>query len=126
MKQKRFSRKVQSEDVIPACLDMLIKARARGSKRLDVGDLAGAIGCSNDCLERHFRTLNTSPGRWISGQRFAFACCLLDCERTLPISEISRLAGYNHASNLANDFKRILPEHLRHLTPIRYRRMMGA
>lgn len=81
-----------------------------------VADLARAVHLSTRTFTRQFtRSTGTTPARWLSGQRLALACELLE---TTPdtVERIARAVGLASVDSLQQQFRRTLGT-----TPSRYR-----
>lgn len=96
-------------------------ARQRLDRRLTVDDLAARAAVSPATLHRRFRAeLATTPLEWLTGERVAHACRLLEAgEQRLAV--VARAAGLGTAANLRTRM-------LRHtgLTPSAYRRRFAT
>jgi AraC family transcriptional activator FtrA len=92
-------------------------ARAQLDGPLTVGDLAAQAVVSQATLHRRFQAeLGTTPLAWLTGERVAFACRLLE-RGEVRLDKIARQTGLGTATNLRIQLKRSTG-----LTPSDYRR----
>ncbi|GAB2630276.1 helix-turn-helix domain-containing protein [Streptomyces capparidis] len=96
-------------------------ARRRLDRPLTVADLAARAAVSPATLHRRFRAeLGTTPLAWLTGERVALACRLIERgERRLEAA--ARASGLGTAANLRAQLRRRTG-----LTPTAYRRQFGA
>ncbi|GAB3243337.1 helix-turn-helix domain-containing protein [Kineococcus gypseus] len=88
---------------------------------LTVADLAGRAGTSVSSLHRRFRQeVGTTPLAWLTAQRVALACRLLERDDT-SIDVVARRAGLGSAANLRSVLKRQVG-----LSPSDYRKRFSA
>jgi AraC family transcriptional activator FtrA len=118
--QRQFVRKpipaVRDESLAP----VLAWARQRLDRPLAVADLAERAGVSPATLHRRFRDqLGVTPLAWITAERVALACRLLE-RGELRIDVVARLSGLGTASNLRARLRRQTG-----LSPTDYRRRFG-
>ncbi|NIJ10235.1 AraC family transcriptional activator FtrA [Saccharomonospora amisosensis] len=99
------------ERPVPAVSDgsltvLLSWARKRLDRSLTVNDLARCAAVSPATLHRRFRAeLGTTPLRWLTGERVALACTLIERgERRLDV--VARASGLGSASNLRVQLRR--------------------
>ncbi|MEV4639281.1 helix-turn-helix domain-containing protein [Actinoplanes sp. NPDC049548] len=99
---------------------VLAWAQERLDRPLTVTDLAAYASVSPATLHRRFRTeLGTTPLSWLTGERVALACRLIERGET-RLDVVSRRAGLGTAANL-----RTLMRRETGLTPTDYRRRFG-
>jgi transcriptional regulator GlxA family with amidase domain len=81
-------------------------AQERLDEPLTVGDLAARAGVSSATLHRRFRAqLGTTPLAWLSGERVALACRLIERgEERLEV--VARRSGLGTAANLRSRLRR--------------------
>jgi transcriptional regulator GlxA family with amidase domain len=88
---------------------------------LTVADLAGHAAISQATLHRRFRAeLGTTPLAWLTGERVALACRLIERGESRP-EVVARRTGLGTATNL-----RALLRRETGLTPTQYRRRFGT
>jgi AraC family transcriptional activator FtrA len=110
---------------VPAHVDrslapLLAWAGGELARPLSVADLADRAGTSVSSLHRHFRReLGTTPLAWLTVQRVALACRLLE-GGDLGIDVVARRSGLGSAANLRS----VLKQHVG-LGPSEYRRRFG-
>ncbi|WP_229797893.1 GlxA family transcriptional regulator [Planomonospora parontospora] len=99
---------------------VLAWAQERLDAPLTVADLAAHAAISPATLHRRFRAqLGTTPLAWLTGERLALACRLI--ERGEPRFEmVARRSGLGTAANLRALMRREIG-----LTPLEYRRRFG-
>jgi AraC family transcriptional regulator, transcriptional activator FtrA len=96
-------------------------AREHLDRPLTVADLAGHAAVSPATLHRRFRTeLGTTPLAWLTGERVALACRLLERGESRP-DVVARRSGLGTATNLRTVLRRETG-----LTPTEYRRRFGG
>ncbi|MFF2520564.1 helix-turn-helix domain-containing protein [Streptomyces liangshanensis] len=87
---------------------------------LTTADLAAHATISQATLHRRFRTqLGTTPLAWLTAQRVALACRLME-EGEVRLDRVARLSGLGTATNLRSQLKRRTG-----LPPTAYRRRFG-
>ncbi|MGA5304000.1 GlxA family transcriptional regulator [Nucisporomicrobium flavum] len=99
---------------------LLAWAQERLDRPLTVADLAARAAVSQATLHRRFRAeLGTTPLAWLTGERVALACRLIERGETRP-DVVARRAGLGTGTNL-----RTLMRRETGLTPTEYRRRFG-
>ncbi|QIQ06704.1 helix-turn-helix domain-containing protein [Streptomyces liangshanensis] len=93
----------------------------RADPRRSAGQaLAAHATISQATLHRRFRTqLGTTPLAWLTAQRVALACRLME-EGEVRLDRVARLSGLGTATNLRSQLKRRTG-----LPPTAYRRRFG-
>ncbi|OXM43712.1 helix-turn-helix domain-containing protein [Amycolatopsis alba] len=90
-------------------------ARERLDRPLTVAGLAARAAASQATLHRRFRAeLGTTPLAWLTTERIALACRLI--ERGEPLDRVARASGFGTAANLRTQLRRATG-----LTPTAYR-----
>ncbi|MFJ2650104.1 helix-turn-helix domain-containing protein [Streptomyces sp. NPDC087420] len=85
---------------------LLTWAAARLAAPLTTADLAAHATISQATLHRRFRTqLGTTPLAWLTTQRVALACRLME-EGEVRLDRVARLSGLGTATNLRSQLKR--------------------
>jgi AraC family transcriptional activator FtrA len=99
---------------------LLAWAQEHLDRPLTVADLAGHVAVSPATLHRRFRAeLGITPLAWLTGERVALACRLLERGET-RLDTVARRSGLGTATNL-----RALLRRETGLTPTEYRRRFG-
>ena len=99
---------------------LLAWAQERLGEPLTVADLAARAAVSPATLHRRFRArLGTTPLAWLTGERVAFACRLIERGET-RLDVVAALSGLGTAANL-----RARLRHETGLSPSAYRRRFG-
>ncbi|MFG1606106.1 GlxA family transcriptional regulator [Actinoplanes sp. NPDC049265] len=100
---------------------LLAWAQEHLDRPLTIADLAARVAVSPATLHRRFRAeLGTTPLAWLTGERVALACRIL--ERGEPrLDVVARRSGLGTATNLRTLLRRETG-----LTPTEYRRQFGA
>ncbi|MGW0469949.1 helix-turn-helix domain-containing protein [Streptomyces coeruleorubidus] len=108
---------VRDESLAP----LLEWAQERLGEPLTVADLAARARVSPATLHRRFRAqLGTTPLAWLTGERVALACRLIERgEERLDV--VAARSGLGTAANLRNRLRRVTG-----LSPSAYRRRFGA
>ncbi|MGQ4512933.1 helix-turn-helix domain-containing protein [Streptomyces sp. DW26H14] len=107
---------VRDESLAP----VLAWARGRLDLPLGIAGLAAYAGVSAATLHRRFRAeLGTTPLAWLTGERVALACRLIE-RGEARMEVVARLSGLGTASNLRTRLHRATG-----LTPTRYRERFG-
>ncbi|MFJ8466524.1 helix-turn-helix domain-containing protein [Streptomyces swartbergensis] len=108
---------VRDESLAP----LLAWAQERLGEPLTVADLAARARVSPATLHRRFRAqLGTTPLAWLTGERVALACRLIERgEERLDV--VAARSGLGTAANLRNRLRRVTG-----LSPSAYRRRFGA
>ncbi|ACZ88002.1 GlxA family transcriptional regulator [Streptosporangium roseum] len=100
---------------------ILAWAQERLDSPLTVSDLAARASVSHATLHRRFRAqLSTTPLAWLTGERVALACRLIERGET-HLEVVARHSGLGTAANL-----RALMRRQTGLTPSAYRQRFGA
>ncbi|GGR28091.1 GlxA family transcriptional regulator [Streptomyces netropsis] len=114
------------ERPVPAVPDaslapLLAWARERLDRPLSVADLAARAAVSPATLHRRFRAeLGTTPLAWLTGERVALACRLIE-RGELRLDVVAQASGLGTASNLRAQLRRRTG-----LSPTTYRRRFGT
>ncbi|WP_188190389.1 helix-turn-helix domain-containing protein [Nonomuraea sp. SYSU D8015] len=118
--QRQFVERPVPEVTEESLAPVLAWAQERLDAPLAVADLAARAAVSPATLHRRFRAeLGTTPLAWLTGERLALACRLI--ERGEPRLEIvARRSGLGTAANLRALMRREIG-----LTPVAYRRRFG-
>jgi transcriptional regulator GlxA family with amidase domain len=96
---------------------VLAWAQEHLDRTLSVGDLAARAAVSQATLHRRFRTeLGTTPLAWLTGERLALACRLIERGES-RFEIVARRTGLGTATNL-----RALMRRETGLSPTQYRR----
>ncbi|UQU63812.1 helix-turn-helix domain-containing protein [Couchioplanes caeruleus] len=99
---------------------LLAWAQEHLDRPLTIADLATRAAVSQATLHRRFRAeLGTTPLAWLTGERVALACRLIERGETRP-DVVARRAGLGTGTNL-----RTLMRRQTGLTPTEYRRRFG-
>ncbi|WP_128377584.1 helix-turn-helix domain-containing protein [Streptomyces cavernae] len=99
---------------------LLAWAQERLGEPLTVADLASRAAVSPATLHRRFRAqLGTTPLAWLTGERVALACRLIERGET-RLDVVAQRCGLGTAANLRNRLRRETG-----LTPSSYRRRFG-
>ncbi len=99
---------------------ILAWAQERLDSPLTIADLAARASVSPATLHRRFRTqLGTTPLTWLTGERLALACRLIERGES-RFAVVARLSGLGTATNL-----RALMRRETGITPSAYRRRFG-
>ncbi|MEU3183298.1 helix-turn-helix domain-containing protein [Streptomyces sp. NPDC006923] len=113
------------EQPLPAVPDtslgpLLAWAGERLGTALTVADLADRAAVSQATLHRRFRTqLDTTPLAWLTAQRVALACRLME-EGEVRLDRVARVSGLGTSANLRAQLRRRTG-----LPPSAYRRRFG-
>ncbi|MDX3854440.1 helix-turn-helix domain-containing protein [Streptomyces sp. AK02-01A] len=113
------------EQPLPAVPDtslgpLLAWAGERLGTALTVADLAARAAVSQATLHRRFRTqLDTTPLAWLTAQRVALACRLME-EGEVRLDRVARVSGLGTSANLRAQLRRRTG-----LPPSAYRRRFG-
>ncbi|MBM9504881.1 GlxA family transcriptional regulator [Actinacidiphila acididurans] len=118
--QRQFIERPMPETPDESLAPVLAWAQERLDATLTVQDLAARASVSPATLHRRFRAqLGTTPLAWLTAQRLALACRLI--ERGEPgMESVARRSGLGTAANLRALMRRDLG-----LTPSAYRRRFG-
>ncbi|MDH6115096.1 AraC family transcriptional activator FtrA [Kitasatospora sp. MAP12-15] len=118
--QRQFVERPAPEPVDESLAPVLAWAEERLDAPLTVSDLAARARVSPATLHRRFRAqLGTTPLAWLTGQRVALACRLIERGES-RFEVVARLSGLGTAANL-----RALIRRETGLSPLAYRRRFG-
>jgi len=119
--QRQFVQRPVPTRVDRSLAPVLEWAAEQLEQQLTVADLAGRAGMSVSSLHRHFRQeLGTTPLAWLTGQRIALACRLLEGDGA-SIDVVADRSGLGSAANLRSVLKRHVG-----LSPSDYRKRFAA
>jgi AraC family transcriptional regulator, transcriptional activator FtrA len=118
--QRQFVEQPMPEVLDTSLAPVLTWAQGRLDTPLTVSDLASFAAVSTATLHRRFRTqLGTTPLAWLTGERLALACRMIE-RGEASFDRVARRSGLGTAANL-----RALMRRRTGLTPLEYRRRFG-
>ncbi|MFF5263952.1 GlxA family transcriptional regulator [Actinomadura viridis] len=118
--QRQFVERPVPDTPDESLAPVLAWAQERLDEPLTVADLAARAAVSPATLHRRFRTqLGTTPLAWLTGERLALACRLIERGES-RFAMVARRSGLGTAANL-----RALMRRETGLTPLAYRRRFG-
>ncbi|MCO1575225.1 helix-turn-helix domain-containing protein [Crossiella sp. SN42] len=119
--QRQFVERPVAEVPDVSLAPVLAWAQARLDTPLTVADLAARAAVSQATLHRRFQAeLGTTPLAWLTGERVALACRLIE-RGELRLDRVAEASGLGSASNLRVKLRRQTG-----LTPTAYRRRFAS